>query len=215
MRCAVPMNPMRPVASEEIFWCSISRPDAKRGEKQDFRVAASRCAPVTKGLLVDGETQEPHDHSCRTPSVLEVKSGTGHTVKALVEEGSDLRDRGRESRTAPVLVAEAHNEEMPVGLLLAGVDPEETGSLRRDAIMYAARDGGLRLIDHLLDTETASRAVDSDGNAALDHARIGGSKEMVQLQTVVLGRMAQDQPPTPHQTTRERHYRSLRPREDR
>jgi ankyrin repeat protein len=119
-------------------------------------------------------------------TALMFASFNGHTsvVKLLLEQGALLVHRDAAGRTALMFAATGANAESVELLLEAGADVNavDTGE-RFTALMHAAAEGQVKVVEVLLKHKADPAIRDVDGDTARDFATQNGHAEVVRLLT--------------------------------
>ena len=119
-------------------------------------------------------------------TALMFASFNGHTpvVKLLLEQGASLDHRDAAGRTALMFAATSANAESAALLLEAGaeINAVDTGE-RFTALMHAAAEGQVKVVQVLLKYKADPAIRDVDGDTARDFAKQNGHAEVVRLLT--------------------------------
>ncbi len=165
-------------SSERAEW------DIRKGANALHVCAWFGLVEIVSKLLDDGLNVNSADPNYKqTPLMYACRRGTTDTVARLLERGADVNQYSQRDSVA-LFDAVDNGVAETVELLLAhkelDVDTIHPRRFNRTALMLAAQNGNLQIVDALLDRPGAKLdKKDLDGNTALSLATIAGQYEIV------------------------------------
>jgi len=135
-----------------------------------------------RGALERGADPSLASDDGRTPLMLAAFEGRTAIAALLLEQGARVDDRDPVGRTALMYAASGPAVETVELLLEAGADPLAVDSGEQfTALMFAAGEGHAPVVRALLKHGADPSTQDTDGDTALDFARLNGHTEVVKL----------------------------------
>ena len=137
---------------------------------------------AVRGGLEAGVDVNATDDQQRTALLFAAFNGHTSVAKLLLDQGASLGHRDAAGRTALMFAASGPNAETVELLLNAGsevnaVDTDE----KFTALMHAAAEGQLKVVEVLLKHEADTTLKDEDGDTARDFAARNGHADVVRL----------------------------------
>ncbi len=157
----------------------VNKPN-KSGRTALHWVAYEGVLPTVKLLLKHGAKTNLTDSSGDTPLTLAACRFHGETIKALVECGADVQVAGKDGKTAMFYVAQKGLSEEARLLLGAGADPDGDKH-SSTALMQAAKNGHLSIVEMLVDAKADVNKADHTCRTALHWATVGGHLEIANI----------------------------------
>lgn len=139
-------------------------------------------AELLEVMLGAGANPNTKDSRGVTACHMAAEVGAVDVVAALVKAGADCTVMADNAAITPLIVAAAAGEEQMVSLLLAlttNVDELHHDKSAMSALMAAASNGSIAIVDRVLEAGAAVNLRNSDGVTALMHAAVLGHVDVV------------------------------------
>lgn len=159
-------------------------PEASQLDSSNELLAAtfSGQGRLVRRALDNGANPNTTGEDGRTPLMLAAFNGHTETVRLLLARGAELDTRDPAGRTALMYASSGPNQQTVRLLLGFGANPLSVDSEEQfTALMFAASEGQIEIVEALLEQGSDSRMVDIDGDDALDFAIQNGHTEVAAL----------------------------------
>ena len=173
------------VSAEKVSAEKVSRVDART-----FREAAlTGHVGIVQHALDAGMDVDQVDEGGRTALLLAAFNGHLQVVKILIQRGANVNHRDGVGRTALMYASTGPSPEVTRQLLSAGADPNlADNSEGFTALMFAAAEGKVGVVEVLLEHNADISLRDVDGDTALGFATQNGHRAIVDRLKRVDGR---------------------------
>ena len=169
------------VSAEKVSAEKVSAEKVSRVDARTFREAAlAGHADIVQHALDAGMDVDQVDEGGRTALLLAAFDGHLQVVNLLIQRGANVNHRDAVGRTALMYASTGPSPEVVRQLLSAGADPNlADNSEGFTALMFAAAEGQLGVVEVLLEHNADISLRDVDGDTALGFATQNGHRAIV------------------------------------
>lgn len=158
------------------------KPPTKADEFRD--AALNGNLAKAKKLAADGIEVDAPDDQGRTALQLASFDGHTETVAWLIQRKAEINHLDQAGRTALMYASTGPNLDTVAGLLAAGAEVNLADKVESfTALMFAAAEGQLEVVERLLLSNADPTMKDADGESAMDFANANGHSRVVELLT--------------------------------